>query len=243
MQVAVDEVQRVLRAWFAQWGLPAELRLDHGFPWGSFSALPPDLALWLLGLGIALHWNRPRHKQGNAIVERAHGVCQRWVEAATCQTAAELQARLDYLTTLQRERYPHHDAPNRLAAYPALVHSGRPYDPAQEAAQWDERRVWRFLAQRVVPRRVDRVGRISLANRVLGVGRAWAGQEVMVRLAVVDETPLWQIRDARGTLLHQHPAPELHRERILALAVSRRQTSHRHPVKPPAHQEGKPYAR
>ena len=243
MQVAVPEVQAALAAWFTRWGLPDELRLDNGFPWGSFSALPPDLALWLLGWGIGLVWNRPRHKQGNAVVERAHGVCQRWVEPGTCQTAAELQARLDYFTTLQRERYPHHDAPSRLAAYPALAGGGRSYDPAPAAAQWDERRVWRFLAQHVVVRRVDRVGRISLANRALGVGRAWAGQEVTVRLAVVDDAPHWHIRDARGTLLRQQAAPELSRERIVALDVSQRRPASRHPVKPCAHQEGEPYAR
>ena len=239
MQVAVDEVRTVLEQWFVRWGLPGELRLDNGFPWGSFSALPPDLALWLLGWGIGLVWNRPRHKQGNAVVERAHGVCQRWVEPATCPSVAELQARLDYFTTLQRERYPILGAASRLAAYPMLAHSGRPYDPTAVATHWDERRVWQFLAQRVVVRRVDRVGRISLANRALGVGRAWTGQDVTVRLAVVEGAPVWHLHDARGTLLHQHPAPELQRERILALAVSRR----RPPGKPSAREEGKPYTR
>jgi hypothetical protein len=238
MQVEGRAVQRVLRTWFAQWGLPEQLRLDHGFPWGSFSAVPPALALWLLGLGIGLVWNRPRHKQGNAVVERAHGVCQRWVEAATCQTTAELQVRLDYLTTLQRERYPYHDAPSRLAAYPALHPSGRPYDLAQEATQWEARRVWAFLAQQVVVRRVDQVGRISLANRALSVGRAWAGQDVTVRVAVVEAAPMWHIRDARGTLLRQHPAPELSRERIVALDVSRRRPVLRGQGKPCAHQQG-----
>lgn len=243
MQVAVREVRTVLAGWFARWGLPAELRLDNGFPWGSFSALPPDLALWLLGWGIGLVWNRPRHKQGNAVVERAHGVCQRWVEAHTCQSPAELQARLEYFTALQRERYPYHGAASRLAAYPALAHSGRPEDAVVVLAQWDERRVWQFLAQRVVSRRVDQVGRLSLANRPLGVGRAWAGQDVTVRLAVVDGAPVWHIHDLRGTLLRQHPAPELSRERLLALDVARHRSPHRQPGKPCTHPEGKPYAR
>lgn len=235
--MAVAEVRAVLEQWFGRWGMPGELRVDNGFPWGSFSALPPDLALWLLGTGTTLRWNRPRHSQGNAVVERAHGVCQRWVEADACRSAAELQARLDHFTALQRERYPHHGAASRLAAYPALAHSGRPYDPA--TTPWDEHRVWQVLAQRVLVRRVDRVGRISLANRALGVGRAWAGQDVTVRLAVVEDAPVWTIRDARGTLLRHHPAPELQRERILALAVSHR----RPPGKPSARPEGQPDAR
>ena len=232
--MAVDRraVQRGLRQWFARWGLPDELRFDNGHPWGSFSDFPPDLALWLLGLGIGLVWNRPRHKRGNAVVERAHGVCQRWAEPATCPNRDELQARLDHLTTLQRERLPYRDGQSRVMHYPTLAAGGRPYDPAREEEQWDERRVWAFLAQQVLVRRVDQVGRISLANRALGAGRTWAGREVTVRLAVQDGAPVWCIRDAHGTLLRQHPAPELRRERILALEVSHR------PVKPSVHQEG-----
>ena len=82
-------------------------------------------------------------------------------------------------------------------------------------------------------RRVDQVGRISLGNRPLGVGRAWAGQDVTVRLVVQAGAPVWRIRDEQGQFLRQHPAPELSRERILALDVSRRR-----PGKPSGHQEG-----
>lgn len=90
----------------ARWGQPTALRLDNGFPWGSASDFPPGLALWLLGLGADLVWRPPRHKHGNAVVERAHGVCQRWVEPGACRGAAELQTRLDYFSTSpQRTNY------------------------------------------------------------------------------------------------------------------------------------------
>jgi hypothetical protein len=226
-----------LRGWFAQWGRPAQLRVDHGAPWGGGNDLPPDLALWRLGLGVDMLWNRPRHSQGNAVIERAHGVCQRWVEPAACRTVADLQARLDYVTALQRERSPVPAGPSRLAGFPALARGGRPYDPAAEAAGWDEQRVWTWLGRRVWTRRVDKVGRISLANRPLGVGKAWARQEVTVRLAVVDGAPQWIIHDAQGTLLRAHAAPELSRDRIIALAVSRRRVRPRRGGQPPAHSQ------
>lgn len=234
----------MLRDWFAQWGLPRQLRVDTGAPWGGWRAFPPDLAWWLLGLGIAIIWNRPRHKQGTAVIERAHGVCQRWVEAKTCPSAAVLQARLDWATTLQRERYPAIAGQRRLAAYPALAAGGHPYDPTQEAAQWEERRVWDWLAPEVWTRRVDKVGRISLAGRPLTVGKRYARQDVVVRLIVLADAPYWSIRDAAGQVLRQHPAPELSRDRIIALEVSQRRSTRRPaPAKPSVHPEGHPYAR
>lgn len=183
---------------------------------------PPDLAWWLLGLGVAVVWNRPRHKQGNAVIERAHGVRQRWVEPATCPDPATLQPRLDSFTALQCERYPACAGRSRLAAFPGLAHSGRPYDPAREAAPWDVRRVWRWLGPRIWTRRVDQVGRISLAGRALGVGKAHARTDVTVRLVVFRGAPRWTVRAADGTLLRHHPAPDLGRARIRARDVTHR---------------------
>lgn len=224
-------MQAVLRRWFAQWGLPGQLRVDNGPPWGSWGDLPPDLALWIMGLGVEVVWNRPRHSQGNAVVERAHGVCQRWVEPGTCQSAAELQARLDRFTTLQREAYPAVAGQSRLVACPALAAGGRPYDPRQEATLWQEQRVWAALATHAWRRRVDQVGRISLYNRAVRVGRRWARTEVTVQLRVRHGAPHWVIRAADGAPIGERPAPELRRGRIRALTVSHRRPRQRGPAK------------
>lgn len=88
-------VQEALRADFSRWGMPQKIRVDNGHPWGSSGDLPPDLALWLLGLGIEVIWNRPHHPQENSRVERSHGVLSPCVEASKCRDISDLQNRID----------------------------------------------------------------------------------------------------------------------------------------------------
>jgi hypothetical protein len=143
---------------------------------------------------------------------------------------------------MQRERYPALRGRSRAAAYPALAAGGRPDDPAHEGELFDEQRVWDRLAKRTWRRRVDKVGRISVSNRPLGVGRAWAGQEVLVGFDAQAVT--WTVRDAQGTLLRTHPAPELSRERLLTLDIAQRRPRRPAPAKPHDRpQEGQPYSR
>jgi hypothetical protein len=85
----VQWVQAQLRQAFERWGLPGGLCVDNGKPWGSWSDLPTALALWLLGLGIALHWNPPRRPWKNGVVEHsqetAPGSCKgSWTKPTGC---------------------------------------------------------------------------------------------------------------------------------------------------------------
>ena len=123
------QVQTLLREWFHRWGLPQALRVDNGQPWGGRSDLPPDLALWLLGLGVQLHWNPPRQPRYNAVVERSHGVSQRWVEVERCGSAEELQRRLDEMDAIQRQEYQALNGRTRWEVYPQLREARRAYSP------------------------------------------------------------------------------------------------------------------
>jgi hypothetical protein len=227
-----------MRDLFADWGRPAGVRVDNGVPWGSRGDLPSELALWLIGVGIAVHHNRPRRCQENGKVERSHGVLGAWAEPAAGADAAALQQALTAACRLQRETYPAIDGTSRATAFPLLMAGGRPYDPAREAELFDERRVWEYLAGKRWRRRVDKVGQISVYNRALGVGKAWRGQEVTLQFDA--EAVAWVVRDDRGTELVRHPAPELHRDRILALDVAHRRPGGKLHDHPP---QGQPYAR
>jgi hypothetical protein len=214
----------VLRELFAQWGRPQQLRVDNGVPWGSHGDLPTDLVLWLAGLGVAVKANRPRRPQDNGVVERSQGTGKRWSEPATAADAVELQARLDRFDRLQREQYPYRRQPSRLAAHPELAHSGRAYCRAEEDAAWSLEQVQDLLTHYVVPRRVDCAGNVSVYNRNYYVGKAYTGQSVSVRYEPQQQA--WQFLDADSHLRNQQPAPNLTRDHLLTLTVSRRRLRH-----------------
>jgi transposase len=220
-QVQRQAIQDGLRQVFARWGLPQRLRVDNGYPWGSTGEFPPELALWLIGLGIEVVWIPPGCPQQNGVVERAQGIGQDWAEPQTCRDVAELQQRCDRLDQWQRERYPYRDGRSRWEVYPALRHAGRRYQRRQERSRWDVTKVWAVVSQQVVQRRVDCTGSVSLYHHHRYIGKPHIGRVVYVSL---DPTgPTWVFADEAGTELRTHAADELTAERICNLTVTGRQ--------------------
>ena len=208
----------MLRRAFRRWGQPERLRVDNGVPWGSSGDLPPDLALWLVGLGVATTPNPPRRPQDNGVIERSQGTAKRWAEPGACATAAELQRRLREADLIQREEYPSLGGRTRLEAYPGLRHSGRPYSRAWERRHWDPGLVLAHLASEVVSRKVDRSGTVSLYNTNHYVGKLHAGKTVFVMLD--PHRCEWLFADEQGRQLRAQPAVQLARRRIETLTVT-----------------------
>jgi hypothetical protein len=201
--VPVGQVQAELRGLFARRGLPAAVRVDNGSPWGSWSDLPPPLALWLVGLGLEVIWNPPRRPQRNGVVENSQGVGQRWAEPGRCGSVAELQARLDEEDRVQRELYPHRAGQPRAAVYPGLAHSGRRYSAARERRDWSWPRVPGHLGGYVVPRRVDGSGKVGLYGGKLYVGVVHARTWVAVQFDAAAEQ--WVVSGAAGAEVCRRP--------------------------------------
>jgi hypothetical protein len=213
-------VQTVLRHTFKRWGLPQRFRVDNGVPWGSSGDLPPDLALWLLGIDVGVAHNPPRRPQDNGVVERSQGTGKKWAEPGTCATAKELQKRLREMDRIQRAEYPSVQGRSRLEAYPALQHSGRPYSRAWERAHWSLDRVLSGLAEYVVPRKVDKAGTVSLYNSNHYVGKLHVGKLIYVLLD--PQRGEWIFADDKGLQLRAQPAEQLVRQRIETLTVTSR---------------------
>jgi hypothetical protein len=189
-------VQAELRRGSRRWGLPGAIRVDNGNPWGSWGDLPTPLALWLIGLGVAVIWNPPRRPQDNGVVERSQGVAKNWAEPGACRSPEELQRRLDAEDQVQRGSYPHGRFASRLEAYPGLAHSGRPYTAAWERASWSWERALESLSGVMVGRRVDRCGKIGLYHDKLYVGLVNRGREVVVQFDAAARR--WIISAASG---------------------------------------------
>jgi hypothetical protein len=213
-------VQHEFRRAFARWGRPLAIRVDNGGPWGAPGELPPDLSLWLLGLGIAVHWNDPRRPQQNGVVERSQGTGQRWAEPAQCDTPPELQQRLRAMDKLQRQDYPRIAGQSRMAAFAGLEHSGRCYNRSWEEQHWEHGRALEHLAGYLVARRVDKNGKVSLYHRPHYVGSMHRGKRVWVM--VDPERVEWVFVDEQGQQLRSQPAEELQGARIRHLTVTDR---------------------
>jgi transposase InsO family protein len=217
--VAVIQVQGALRRIFRRWGLPQRLRVDNGVPWATWADLPPALALWLIGLGIQVIWNRPRRPKENAKVERCNGLIGSWGDPSTCADHATWEAHLGEVVVIQREQYVTRKLGRpRLAAYPELTTNPRPYPEPGTGEPFELERVQQWLAQGRWPRIVSKIGQITFYGKAYRVGRAWAGEQVWLRFDA--QTSQWVIEAKDGKELIRHAAEQITSERICNLQVS-----------------------
>jgi hypothetical protein len=219
--VAPQEVQAALRDAFCRWGRPSGLRVDNGKPWVvPDSDLPSDLQMWLAGLAVAVHKNRPSVSQDNPLVERSQRTARDWGEPGTHDTAEQLQARLDEEDRIQREVYLFDGVRSRMEAWPELRWLGNPYSAgAWEAICWDHLLALGSLAGVRLRRLVSKQGRVSLYDHHHRVGPDWAGQGVDVTFCVFSGQWVFWSNDQE---VSRQPAWYLGGENICALQVRRR---------------------
>jgi hypothetical protein len=218
--VPAKQVQEALRTLFSRYGLPGGMRLDNGLPWWGSPGndLPSAFALWLAGLGLELIFNPPRQPRYNGVVEKSNHTNQRWSEPHTAENAQQWQQRIDEMDRRQREAYPYLGGRSRLEVFEQLKHSGQPYSAGWEEQNWDEQRAREYLAGYAARRRVSSTGRVSLYHRPYYVGRKHAGTTVLAHYD--PQAGEWFMTEQGGGQIRRWPAPEICRERILALNIS-----------------------
>ncbi len=195
-------------------------RVDNDVPRGSWTDLPTDLSLWLIGLGMGADWNPPARPHDNGVVERSQGTAQRWGEPQTCDSPEEPQRRWEEMDGIQRQEDPSVGGRSRLEAYPGLAHSGRAYTPEWENEHWSLAAVETHLAGYAVRRREDGTGTISLYNRnhYVGIVHKRKSAYVMFDPRVRE----WVFADEEGRQLGRQAATKISRENITGLTVTYR---------------------
>ena len=180
-------VQGDLRWVFSKWGLPDAIRTDRDPLFVGCARLqwPGTLQLWLAGLGVRPIVNRAYRPTDNAIVERNN---RTWGEhvllGQSYQLVEQVQHETDQSFADRREYLPSRNVgcnglpPAR--AFPTLNVPRRPFAVEQETTMFDLKRVDEYLSQWEWRRKVDRTGRISLADRNHAVGKAYKGQVVKI---------------------------------------------------------------
>jgi hypothetical protein len=219
----------MLRDVFVTWGLPLFFRVDNGHPWGSAHDLPPALALWLIGLGVQVHWNPAGRPQHNGTVERTNGVSQDWAEPRAQACRSDLEAALAYAAEVQRERYESIQGRTRLESFPGLLANPRRYSRESEDMLWDLSRVDEFFDGRLYKRKADRIGQIWIDNRGKLLGKAYRGQGVLCRLDPASRD--WVVEACNSEEIKRFPAEELSRASILSLQVGYRRESRQGPAR------------
>jgi transposase InsO family protein len=170
-------VQHCLTAHFRAFGLPQQMLMDHGSPWGD-DALSRDtvLTVWLLRLGVGVLHGRIRHPQTQGKVERLHGSLQRELLAAyTFQDLADCQTCLDQWRTLYNTERPH----EALDLDPPAAH----YQPSPRPFPGNLPEL--SFPPGAATRKTDEQGRIAWQGRTLRVGRPFQRQPVGI---LPDET-------------------------------------------------------
>jgi hypothetical protein len=145
--------------------------VDNGKPFGDPQrSSVPELALWLIALGVKVIWNRPRSPRDNAKVERMQGTTSRWAGIQSCCNCTELQSRLDEVAQLQRETYQvkRLGYQSRKQCYPQLWSNSRTYS----SQCFEVSRVECYLSQVTFVRKVTSRGLFSFYAQSVYIGYA-----------------------------------------------------------------------
>jgi transposase InsO family protein len=174
LKACADEQRRsvepALALAFRSYGLPEAILIDNGPPWGGhFEHRHTKLTAWLMQLGVKPIHGRPYHPQTRGKNERFNGTLFTEVIAGVrFADLDEVQARFDAWRRLYNYERPHQG-----------IGDGVPSERFTRSARAMPERLAEITYEgAVIVRKVDRDGRISLANRQVFVSNAFAGKPI-----------------------------------------------------------------
>lgn len=222
-QVPTCLIRDTLICIFKKWGKPKAIRVDNGEPFGSSDpSTTTELALWLIGYGIHVIWNKPGCPQQNGKVERNQSTSKRWSEILTCTNFEMGQKRLDEAARVQRDDFPVSRLKNktRKDVFEQLYHILRPW----KDQDFDPNRVYSFLKTKKYVRKVSSNKQITHFGHQPHIGTSYKGQYVSLRLETIEQNQEqsilnWLVYDAAGKFIKKIDASYLSKQNLLNFNV------------------------
>jgi transposase InsO family protein len=184
-------VERALRQIFERYGLPAEMLMDNGSPWGKAQELSA-LAVWLIRLGIRITHGRRSHPQTQGKDERFHRTLKLEVlRHCRFSTRSECQREFDRF----RDRY------NLVRPHQAIglqVPASR-YQPSDTA--FPARLPPIEYPDATIVRQVQAAGWFSLRGRNFRVSKALHGYPIGLRVADAQQRH-WEVYFCHQRIAH-----------------------------------------
>jgi transposase InsO family protein len=198
LQACSDErgqtVQRELTKMFRTYGIPRQMLMDNGSPWGcDLEFADTWLTVWLMRLGIGVSHGRPYHPQTQGKEERFHRTLKAEVLRGRCyKSLPEVSQRfVDWREEYNRERP--HEALGMAAPASRYRVSDREFPerlPAIEYGPGDE------------VRKVQDSGELHYCGVVYRLSSAYHGEPVALRANVTEESrrEVWYCQQMLGHL-------------------------------------------
>jgi transposase InsO family protein len=173
-------VQEGLINAFRRYGLPDQINVDNGPPWG-WAGQPmtsmTSLAFWLIRQGIIVSYSRPDHPQTNGKIERFHRTLNAEViQSRYFKTFSEVQKAFDeWIVVYNTER------PNQAIEGATPISR---YSPSKRA--YSEILPEIVYGPDDIIRKVSQRGSCNFKGRDIWVGNAFRGQPIAIRATTHD---------------------------------------------------------
>jgi transposase InsO family protein len=177
LQACADQQAQTVKdrlvAAFRLYGLPLQILVDNGPPWGDdYFDRHTRFTTWLMKLGIHVIHSRPRHPQTMGKDERFHRTLKAELlgQYMPCRLVA-CQNRFDDWRIIYNHHRPH-EALNMLTPSNYYTISNRPYPETLPAIEYAHSDIVRVVAENA---------KISFKGRLFKVSKAFIAEKVALR--------------------------------------------------------------
>lgn len=166
-------VKKQLIYTFKQYGMPLQINVDNGRPWGNSSVVKhTKLTVWLLQLDVLVTHSRPKHPQTNGKNERFHRTLKEdLLQKQKIDSYTHAQKLFDQWRDIYNYARPH-EAINMLVPADRYQSSLRAMPDKMPAIEYNES---------AIVRKTNNTGVICYRGFDYHVGKAFAGHYLEVR--------------------------------------------------------------